>query len=49
MIRIDELSSDLSKLNIVNVPDYIDSIDFIITSSSDEMVKLEGNITEVKN
>lgn len=35
MIRIDELSSDLSKLNIVNVPDYIDSIDFIITSSSD--------------
>ena len=49
MIRIDELSSDLSKLNIVNVPDYIDSIDFIITSSSDEMVKLEGNTTEVKN
>lgn len=47
MIKLDEDDTDFSKINIVNIPDYVESIEFIITTSTEDLIKVSGNINNI--
>lgn len=47
MIKLDENSKDFSKVSIVNMPSYVESIEFIITTSNENLIKTSGSINNI--
>lgn len=47
MIKLDENSKDFSKISIINMPNYVESIEFIITTSNENLIKISGNINNI--